>query len=380
MKIGGTNLTNGQELNYQCIGCGAMIQWEDPDRAGYLPESAFKKGIEEDSFYCQRCFRLRHYNELHPVEVSEEVFRDHLSSLADEEALVVKVVDIFDVEGSLISSFSRIIGKQPFVVVANKMDLLPKSVKANRVKHWLKECLRENGLIASEILLLSAHKEPTLHPLFDLIKTALKTKNVYLVGVTNVGKSTLMNQLIRHFGGEQGVITTSNHPGTTLDKIVIPVTDQTAIIDTPGIIQSHQLAHYLDRRGVKNILPSKRIKPKTFQLNPKQTLFLAGLAQIDFLAGVKTSFTCYVSNDLYLHRGKLTGASDFFSKHQGDLLAPPYNDQRIEFPEMIAHSVFLEPNQDLAISGLGWICVNQKVQLKVWIPKGIHFSIRQALI
>jgi len=59
-------------------------------------------------------------------------------------------------------------------------------------------------------------------------------------------------------------------------------------------------------------------KPKTYQLNPEQTLFLGGLGRFDFVAGDKQGFTSYFYNELKLHRTKLEGASDFYDKHQAD--------------------------------------------------------------
>ena len=50
-----------------CIGCGATIQTEDKDKLGYTPQSALEKGLETGELYCQRCYRLRHYNEISDV-------------------------------------------------------------------------------------------------------------------------------------------------------------------------------------------------------------------------------------------------------------------------------------------------------------------------
>ena len=52
----------------RCIGCGSILQDKDSKLSGYMPHSAFNKMIQEPdtSVYCQRCFRLRHYNEITP--------------------------------------------------------------------------------------------------------------------------------------------------------------------------------------------------------------------------------------------------------------------------------------------------------------------------
>ena len=74
-----------------CIGCGAVLQSDDPKKAGYLPASALKKAKEDESeeVYCQRCFRLRHYNEIMPVDLNNDEFLALLNSLANKKALIV---------------------------------------------------------------------------------------------------------------------------------------------------------------------------------------------------------------------------------------------------------------------------------------------------
>ena len=63
-----------------CIGCGAQIQTTDKDVAGFTPQSALEKGLETGQLYCQRCFRLRHYNEISDVNISDDDFLKLLHS------------------------------------------------------------------------------------------------------------------------------------------------------------------------------------------------------------------------------------------------------------------------------------------------------------
>ena len=80
-----------------CIGCGARLQTEDKDKPGYVQESTLKKYIEDDSkeLLCKRCFRLRNYNEIMDVDVSDDDFLKLLDSISEKDALVVNVVDVF---------------------------------------------------------------------------------------------------------------------------------------------------------------------------------------------------------------------------------------------------------------------------------------------
>lgn len=357
-----------------------MIQTEYPDQPGYLPKSAFEKGLDKGEFYCQRCFRLRHYNELQDLDISEDVFLDRLNEISQDDAFVVHVIDIFDIEGSVIAGLDRFISGQPYIIVANKVDLLPKSVKENRIRHWLTVKLNEMGLYPEDVILLSAKKRGSLEELTTIIEREIQKHNVYIVGVTNVGKSTLINQLIVNYGGEANIITTSNFPGTTLDMIEIPLTDEYSIIDTPGIIRKNQAAHLLSRESMQQILPTKPIKPRTFQLNPEQSMFFGGMAYFDFIEGEKTAFTFYVNNDLYLHRTKMEKADEIYEEHLGELLKPPFAEEAANYPSLATVDIYLKENEDLAISSLGWVTVNKPVRLRLHYPKQVHYTVRNNMI
>ena len=211
-----------------------------------------------------------------------------------------------------------------------------------------------------------------------------KGRDVYVVGVTNVGKSTLINAIIKEITGEKDIITTSRFPGTTLDKIEIPLDDGSYIFDTPGIIHRHQMAHYLGDKNLKYISPKKEIKPKTYQLNPEQTLFLAGLGRFDFISGDKQGFTAYFDNNLKLHRTKLAGADVFYDKHVGSLLTPPSDKELAEFPKLVRHEFTIKDKMDVVYSGLGWIRIKASqanpVKIAAWAPEGVAVLLRKALI
>lgn len=383
MLIGGINLTDQNNpiktnTQYQCIGCGALIQTEEPDQEGYLPVGAFKKGEAKGEFYCQRCYRLRHYNELSDLKIADDVFLDRLNQVAEDDAFVINVVDILDLEGSLFSGLSRFISNQPFAVFANKYDLLPKAQKIKRIRQRITERLHHEGLRPQEIIVGSANQKDSLTRLIDLIKREILHHNIYIVGATNVGKSTLINQLIRYFGGEAEIITTSNMPGTTLNLIEIPLTEETSLIDTPGIVRNNQVTYYLNRDDIDKVLPRKRIKPRNFQLNEGQAILFAGLAGVDYISGRgnKTAFTFYVSNDLYLHRTKIEKAATLMQDERQTVLSPTIS----KSTQWVKRPITLNGKQDLAIHGIGWLTTNQPVELLLHLPVGVGYTVRSQLI
>lgn len=364
----------------QCVGCGAVIQTEDKNKIGYTPQSVLEKGLETGEVYCQRCFRLRHYNEIQDVSLTDDDFLKLLNEIGQKNALIVNVVDIFDFNGSLIPGLHRFVGNNPVLLVGNKVDVLPKSLKKTKLKQWMKERAHEEGLRPVDVLLTSAKRSDALDTLLEMIEKYRNGRDVYIVGVTNVGKSTLINQIIQKTSDVKDLITTSKFPGTTLDKIEIPLDDGHSLIDTPGIIHRHQMAHYLGDKDLKIIAPQKEIKPKVYQLNSGQTLFLGGLARFDFIQGEKSSFTVFVANNLVIHRTKLEKADQFYEKHVGELLQPPREDETNDFPELVRFEFSIKEKTDIVFAGLGWITVKDPGVVSGWAPKGVDVITRKALI
>lgn len=370
--------TTNEEL--RCIGCGAVIQSEDPKEPGYTPQAAIKKGLENNELYCQRCFRLRHYNEIAPVSLTDDDFLQLLNHIRDANALIVYVVDIFDFNGSLIPGLHRFVGDNPVLLVGNKEDLLPRSLRRSRLRDWIRQQANLAGIRPIDTVLVSAKKNHQIEDLLNEIEKYRHHRDVYVVGVTNVGKSTLINQIIKQRTGVQDLITTSRFPGTTLDKIEIPLDDGHELVDTPGIIHQHQMAHVLPATALKLISPQKEIKPRTYQLSDGQTIFLGGIGRFDYLKGPKVGVVAYFDNNLNLHRTKLSNADHFYQKHLGELLTPPTLEDREQIPPLERFEFSTSEKTDLVFEGLGWITVPKGIAIAGWAPKGVRVLTRRAMI
>jgi len=367
-----------------CIGCGAEIQSENPNKQGYLPKSVVEKSVEENNLVCKRCFRLKNYNEVSDVELGAEDFYKLIKTLSKKDGLIVKVVDIFDFSGSWIEDVIDIVGNnKDIVLVANKLDLLPKSVKQNKIKQWLFKMLKAKGIKVKDILLISAIKNHGIEEAAARIDELRNGKDVYIIGATNVGKSTFINKLIELTTGDKNVITTSHFPGTTLGMIEIPLDRATSIYDTPGIILDYDIAHYLDAKSLKLVMPKKEIKARVFQLNAEQSLFFGGMARVDFVKGEHQSFTLYASNLVDIHRTKLSNADALFEKHLGTLLKPPFEDNISIFKNQVKKNFKIDDRKiDIVISGLGWITVNSDsgCEIDIYVPEEIEVFVRESII
>ncbi len=361
----------------RCYGCGAVIQSADVNKIGYVP-----KNTKSEHILCQRCFRMKNYHELQASPLSADDFLKTLQKIADEDCLVVYLLDIFDFNGGQIAGIQRHLGNKDLLLVVNKRDILPKSLKSGRLLMWIRRQLKEIGLKPLDIILSSTKNKIGLDDVFGAIEHYRCQRNVYVVGTTNVGKSSLINHMLQAFKEEQDkplLITTSEFPGTTLDIIEIPLGDGSYIYDTPGIINESQVTHYVSQKDLKLILPSSEIKQRVYQLNEKQTLFVGGLARFDFVKGDKLAVMCYFSNRLELHRTKLENAKDLFHRHQALKIEATNTDDMDSFKKYNFH--LKNQRVDIVIEGLGWFsfqAVNHEISLHV--PSGVGVLIRENLI
>ncbi|MDQ0351093.1 ribosome biogenesis GTPase YqeH [Alkalibacillus filiformis] len=363
-----------------CHGCGVQIQTHSEKELGYAPLSA----LEREDVICKRCFRLKNYNEVQDVDLTDDDFLAMLHEIGDRNGLVVNIVDLFDVHGSFVRGLNRLVGDNEVVLVGNKVDLLPKSINHNKVKNWMKRVAKEFGLKVKEVYLVSSVKGINMEETAFELEKIRKGKDIFVVGCTNVGKSTFINYLINRSIEQEQVITTSYFPGTTLGFIDIPLDDQSSMIDTPGIINDHQMAHYLSKKDLKTVTPKKEVKPKVFQLEAEQTLFIGGLARLDIdKVDEQKGFICYFSNDLNIHRTKTDKADLLYDQHLGELLSPPTEETIETWPELEAKTFQInsEKKQDIVFSGLGWITVpNGQSTVTAYVPKGVRVLVRDAII
>ncbi len=361
-----------------CSGCGVEIQTENEGETGYAPPSALKRDI----VICQRCFRLKHYNEVQDVSLTDDDFLNMLNQLSVKKALIVKVVDLFDFDGSWLDGMHRFTGGNPVLLVGNKIDLLPKSVKRNKVINWMRRQAKEYGLKPVDVMLMSAESGEGVMETAKAIDELRNGGDAYVVGCTNVGKSTFINKLLKEFGAaEEEMITTSNIPGTTLDMIDIPLEDGRTLYDTPGIINHHQMAHLVTKKDLKIISPRKEVKPIIFQLEEAQTLFFGGLSRMDFQEGPKQSFIVYMSNELHIHRTKMEKADELYEKHAGEMLSPPGVENIKSFPPLQMKEWKLPSGKvDIVFSGLGWVTVSGEGSvIRTHVPEGVHVTMRDSI-
>ena len=211
-----------------CPGCGALLQSQDPERPGYLPDRDMK--------VCQRCFRLTHYNDALHITVSPQDYVRLLSELKTKRALILLMVDLLDFPSSLFPNLHQLLSHRSIVlIVGNKADLLSNADKGEMWTKYSEFILSEakrfslKGCKIKGPHFISAKTGQGVDKLVDYIMKEWGNRgDIYLLGCTNVGKSTLFNQLMKLICGSDKLdhtspATISRWPGTTLDLLKFPL-------------------------------------------------------------------------------------------------------------------------------------------------------------
>lgn len=330
-----------------CKGCGVILQDQNVLQEGYTTS------LEND--ICQRCFRMKNYGEYQVITKSNEEYLNILKSVGETKDLVLYITDLLNLEKDIEQIRNVIPNKM--ILVLNKKDVLPKSVKETKLITYLEE----KNIHFEEVIVISVNKNYNIDYLLKRIKFYQTSKKVYVVGHTNAGKSSLINKLIQNYSNNIQELTMSPLPSTTLNMVTIEINDYLTLIDTPGLVDTGSILNHIDKDVVKKISPRKEIKPKTFQLRVNQSIIIEDFIRIDYVEGEKNSFTLFVSNDLKVKR--LLNAS---------------NKNDLKDLNKVTYQV--KYDEDLVISGLGFVKIVNKGIIDVYINKDVETFMRKSLI
>lgn len=186
--------------------------------------------------------------------------------IADNLKLVDVVLELVDARLPLSSrnpEIDKIVNNKPRILIMNKADIADDTAN----KKWL-SYFKQNGIEAVLCDSLSGNgiKEVTdaidmvLKEKFDkdrqrgIIKSSVK---MMIVGIPNVGKSSLINRLAKRAAAKTG-----DRPGITTAKQWIRLSGKYELLDTPGILWPK----FEDKQAARNIAFTGGIKDEILDI------------------------------------------------------------------------------------------------------------------
>lgn len=164
------------------------------------------------------------------MKKTRELIRDNLKMVD----AVVEVIDARIPRSSRNPIIDELVNRKPRVIVLNKSDLA--SEEANRA--WEKHLESDSDNVRT--ISMNCLSGSGVKNLFGVLKkmaaertgnAAMKPFRIMIVGVPNVGKSSLINRMTGHKSAKTG-----DRPGVTKGKQWLTLPGGMQLLDTPGIL------------------------------------------------------------------------------------------------------------------------------------------------
>ncbi|KAJ2454408.1 nitric oxide associated protein 1 [Coemansia sp. RSA 2336] len=368
-----------------------------------------------DRIICQRCHTLKHHNQVERPWKEGIISDPRVLRFLQYKSniMIVVVCDLFDIPGSLIPHLGDIIGsRHPVILVANKSDLLPKDFHHQRLMMWFKRFSKSLEVNIKSIHFVSALKNVGIRELAaEIMEYRRPGQDVYMVGRANVGKSELINGLLRiSIGGTAHRVLASHIPGTTMglygiplhrfSKALVPTSGvehqdrRTYLYDTPGVFSSKSIVSYLTNEELKMVVCTKRISPFTYFLEKGKSVMLGGLGRIDLVDGPSRVLVTIFSV-IRPHFTRISRADELANRMrvgEQTILQPPVGDserlkwfphQKVALEHEFEGTHKRNASLDVVFAGVGWIAITgqfPRAKIRVYSPFGAGVGVRPPML
>ncbi len=350
--------------NRKCIGCGNYLS-SDKNSISYVSK------FDDDFKYCIRCFKLKNYGENTKIETDENI-KETLNKIDFEDNLVIMILDLFDIQNSILSEFEL---NSNVLVVVNKRKCLPKKFQEKLTVENIYDLLNEKGIYPIDIILYDAFEKTNLWKIIRYIEEASKDKQkTYFIGKTNVGKSSLINALLS-ISKIDSKLVTSPIKNTTLNLIKIKM-NRCQLIDTPGYPNEKSIFNFINSKDILKTFKSEFSATQFHIKKDNQTFFIENLfgISIDEISDENSSLVFYKSSFLKINKVNKDKIENYIQKNE--------NVKYIDKFEFEKNEIKLDSKKKYSIfaSGAALIVLKGVEKITIYSPKEIGFSITEKSI
>lgn len=334
-----------------CLGCGSKLQTEQVNQVGYV--------LSLEQNYCVSCYQLKHYGKggahHHPNQLPQ----------LDSNSLVVCIASVMHLDLLFSHPIARYQPDATFVYLINQIDLLPDSTNLDYLLEQITRKAKRERIHYKDIILMSAIRKHDIEQLSAYLKSA-KQQKIYLVGVQNSGKTTILKALTHN----QHALAFKK-AGLTQEVLVEPF-HKHLIYDTPGLYQKGYLHQILPYETYKRLLPDQQIDPRIFQMKPNQTIFIEGLIAVTLSSVSEQSFVFYMDRNVETHKTNQQKIADLLTKKETffKVYAPLYETKQFKVPA---------GKQQITFADFVLLHLEGPAHIEVTYPKDMHISIAEAL-
>jgi len=324
-------------MSKKCLGCGSDLQISDAKKLGYILEEKYSTAL-----YCERCFRLKHYHEMRLDTLSYS--NDDLLNRANRfQTPIYYFVDIINLNETSMKFYHQL--NKPKTLVLTKIDLIPRTIS---LLHLIKR-IKKIYNIEEDILTLSSKSDKLIRTLYHHLQNQ-KKKEILFLGMTNVGKSSFLNELYELIHGEKCPVLISEMPNTTLDFMKWEFKEFT-LIDAPGFYYETSK----DSAQMIKSVAKKFFKPITIQMKKETMLFFENTITITQSLECN-SITFYGNNEFSLEK-----KYRFNSK-------PPF-----------VYELNVSERSDFVLKGVGFFSIRHACTLRIYSKDELELEIRPSL-
>lgn len=367
----------------RCYHCGAILQDKSPKESGYISNEKIKDLDASKVLYCDRCYDVMKSfnNSALDLQIDEDILRV-LDDAVATDAIILWVIDLFAFNGALNPEIARKIKKLKVVVIGNKLDLMPFGTKKENLEAYVRERFGEYGIDPIAVRLLGNFNKVDYENLLGEMNEARRGHDVYLIGNSFSGKTTLINRMLKNYENKTNrVIRTVTYGDTNTKVLEIPLSRSSFLYELPGFSQRTSVDRKVEKDVAKFIIPHKQIKVTMRNLLVNDCIIIGSLGAFALVAGKPTGVKLYTAEGAENRKVPVKKAEQILVENIQRRTLRPVSDRYTTFLDFDIFEYTMEKDNqlhDIAIEGLGWISFKAQGQtIRVVAPKGA--SIKECL-